>query len=289
MGFKYAVEMKKFIISFILVYISNIGFTQTDVFEILDFYEQVPETILNTIQNSQYQAKNNNEGNKLLIIPKFYQSDENTTFIMIEELIDLRQEPILFNKNNALVANIIHLVKNSYIQPYFYDESQEGSPMTIEEFEELLQFQSLEGKEVTPEKLYLVKLTSILEIKKGEGIIYHPYRLTLILPDGMPESYLGQWLIASFKYKDIAKLFYFNWEGILPQSASQLRKMGDFIHIREFKGYLSKYSNDKDLDLIALLHQQKTYKPESLDLLEWQKQIAESEQKKLFEYLETLY
>lgn len=281
--------MKKLIIIFILIFISQFGFTQTDVSETLKLYEQVPFMILDSIQSSQYRAKNNGEGNQLLITPKFYQSDEQTTWMMIEEIIDLRQEATLFNENNTLLTNIIHLVKNRYIQAYSYAYPQEGNPILVEEFEDLLQFESLDGKEVAPEKLYLIKLMSIVEIKKGEGITFYPYRLTLILPEGMPESHLGQWLIANFRYKDIATLFYYNWEGILPQSASQLKEMGDFIHNREFKEYLSRYSNDKDLDVIALLHQQKNYKPESLTLLEWQKQMGTSESEKLFEYLETLH
>lgn len=150
----------------------------------------------------------------LLYAPQFMRLDEKTIRTTIVEQLDLRKELGFFREENTLTKSIIEGVRQGKITPYYsYTDdviiNWEQAVMTKERFESELTYYDPVIKEdvrLRNEDIYIIEVTSIVDIEEGKKISYTPYQLSLLISREIT-MYGFEYEVATFKFEELVPYF----------------------------------------------------------------------------------
>ena len=188
-----------------------------------------------------------------------------------------KQNKPFFAIENEITRVIMDGVEEGKLQPYNYDASPRTDgfkdPMTKEEFRGHMKYWDAnfgDSINIRPGDLYLIELKEDLIFDRRRSRMYWDIQsITLVIPQGTnEETELGDFRIATFKWKDLYKYFKESYDesqkkGTFeqvrahwynPENPRRHMSLADAFELRLFSSRITKISNPDDKDIVTIIN-----------------------------------
>jgi gliding motility associated protien GldN len=191
-------------------------------------------------------------------------------------LLEKQNKPF-FSQDNEITRVIVDGVQDGKLQPYLPVASPRENPFgqTMEKAEFLKQMKYWDDNiqdsvPLRPSELYILELKEDLIFDKRRSRMYWDIQsVSVVIPQGAtPASQMGDFLIATFKFKDLYEYFKKTYDesqekGAVedlrafwynPQNPRRHVSLADAFELRLFSSRIIKVSNPSDKDIVTIVN-----------------------------------